>query len=242
MRNAIRSEVLRCVSGFSVLAVYLVAVLMPLFVLVSDGSRFDLAGVEPGSATVRLLEPLAWVAISAAFVGAYGVTRECYYTSIDRTLTAVGFARAFSAKLAAGVLVAVALSVCLFAVWTVGVTVLLGLDGMALVLTPDAWRIYAGALIGAVLGALIGGAIGWITRNYYVAAALVIVLPMAVEFALLRTAPDVAKFSPGLVLAALGVPGYQDALLGFVPALGLGVAWTFGLVAIAWLRGRKEAG
>ncbi|MFJ2553547.1 ABC transporter permease [Microbacterium sp. NPDC087591] len=242
MRNAIRSEALRSVSGFSVLAVYLVAVLMPFFVLVSDGSRFELAGVEPGSATVRLLEPLAWVAISAAFVGAYGVTRECYYTSIDRTLTGVGFSRAFSAKLAAGVLVAVALAVCIFAVWTVGASVLLGLDGMALVLTPDAWRIYAGALLGSVLGALIGGAIGWITRNYYLAAAIVIVLPMAVDFALLRTAPDVAKFSPGLVLAALGVPGYQDALLGFVPALGLGVAWTFGLVAIAWVRGRRGAG
>lgn len=95
MRNAIRSEALRAVSGLSVLPVYLVALLMPVFVLVSDGSRFEFAGVDPGTATGRLLEPLAWSVVSAAFVGAYSVTREYYYGSMDRTLTGVGFRRAF---------------------------------------------------------------------------------------------------------------------------------------------------
>ncbi|WP_091226525.1 ABC transporter permease [Microbacterium sp. 3J1] len=241
MRNAIRSEVLRAVSGFSILAVYLVALLMPLFVLFSDGSRFVLVGIDAGAATTRLLEPLAWCAISAAFVGAYGVTREYYYGSMDRTLTGVGFPRAFSGKLASGVLVAVALTIGILIAWTVGVAVLLAQDGLALVLTPDAWRIYAGALIGAILGSLIGGAIGWISRNYYVTAAIVLVFPMAVEFALLRTAPEVAKFSPGLVLAALSVPRYQDRLLEFAPALGIGLAWAAGLVAVAWIRWRRRA-
>lgn len=241
MRETIRSEALRSVSGLSILPVYLIALLMPAFVLFSDGSRLDLAGVDPGAATTRLLEPLAWSVIAAAFVGAYAVTREYYYGSMDRTLTAVGFRRAFIGKLVAGVFIAVVLSVCVFVLWTVAVAAaVLAPQGMALVLTPEAWRIYAGALAGAILGALIGGAIGWITRNYYLTAVIVLVLPMAVEFALLRTAPEVARFSPGLAVAALAVPGYQDRLLGFGPALAVGLAWTIGLVVVAWLRGRRR--
>lgn len=240
MKGIIHSEVLRAVSGHSVLAVYVVAVLMPAFVLFSDGSRFDLDGLESGAATTGFLEPLAWVAISAAFIGAYGVTRECYYASMDRTLTGVGFPRAFSGKLVAGTLIALAVSICIFVLWTAGVAVILAQNGLALSLTSDAWRIYGGALIGVVLGALIGGAIGWITRNYYVTAAVILVLPMVLEFALLRTAPELARFSPGLVLAAVSVPGYQDRLLDFAAALGIGIAWAVGLVTAAWFRGRRR--
>ena len=36
MKDTVRSEALRSVSGSSILAVYLVAVLMPVFVLFSD--------------------------------------------------------------------------------------------------------------------------------------------------------------------------------------------------------------
>ncbi|PRB11786.1 ABC transporter permease [Microbacterium sp. MYb62] len=242
MRNAIRSEMLRSVSGLSVLPVYLVAVLMPAFVLFSDGSRLDLTGADSAAATTRLLEPLAWSVISAAFVGAYAVTREYYYDSMERTLTGVGFRRAFWGKLVAGTAISVALTVCVSVVWTAGVSVFLLQDGLALALTESAWSTYAGALAGAVLGALIGGAIGWITRNYYATAILVLVFPMVVEFGLLRTAPEVAKFSPGLAIAALGVPGYQDRLLEFLPAVGVGLAWTVGVVAIAWVGGHRRTG
>lgn len=240
MKGIIHSEVVRAVSGSSVLAVYVVAVLMPAFVLFSDGSRFDLEGLESGAATAGLLEPLAWCAVSAAFIGAYGVTRECYYASMDRTLTGVGFRRAFSGKLVAGTLIALAVSICIFVVWTAGVSIILLRSGLSLSLTSDAWRIYGGALVGVVLGALIGGAIGWIARNYYVTAAIVLVLPMVLELALLRTAPELARFSPGLVLAAVSVPGYQDRLLDFVPALGIAIAWAAGLVAVAWFRGSRR--
>lgn len=240
MRGSIHGEMLRSVSGLSILAVYLVALLMPAFVLFSDGSRFDLAGLDAGAATALLLEPLAWCAISAAFVGAYGVTREYYYVSMARTLTEVGFRRAFVGKLVAGVFIAVALSVGIFAVWTVGIALVVAHGGLELTLTEEAWRIYAGALVGAVLGAVIGGAIGWITRNYYVTAAVILALPLVVEFALLRTVPEVAKFSPGLAMAALSVPGYQDRLLEFAPALGVALSWAVSLVALAWLRGHRR--
>ncbi|WP_226531480.1 ABC transporter permease [Microbacterium paraoxydans] len=242
MKSAIHSEVLRSVSGLSLLAVYLVALLLPAFVLFSDGSRLDVAGLDSVTATARLLEPLAWSGISAAFVGAYGVTREYYYGSMDRTLTGVGFRRAFGGKLIAGVLVALTLSLGLFVVWSAGVAVFLSVSGLSFAPAPDGWRIYAGAVIGGMLGALIGGSIGWITRNYYATAVIVLVLPMVGELALLRTAPEVARFSPGLVLAALSVPEYQGHLLEFGPALVVALAWAAGLVAVAWAGGRRRTG
>ncbi len=242
MSGIIRSEVLRAVSGFSVLAVYLIALLMPTFVLVSDGSHLDLDGLNAGAATTRLLEPLAWSGVSAAFVGAYAVTREYYYGSMERTLAAVGLSRLFVAKLASGVVVAVGMCACLFPIWTAGAALLLRQDGLSLTLTAEAWGVYAGASAGAVLGAVIGGAVGWICRNYYLAAAILLVYPLAVEFALLRTAPDVARYSPGLVLAAVSVPGYRDVLLTLGPALGVAFIWSICLVVIAWMRRCRRFG
>lgn len=242
MRGAIRSEMLRSVSGTSIPAVYLVAVLMPIFVLFSDGSRLEQVGADATADTVLLLQPLAWCAVSAAFVSAYGVTRESYYGSMDRTLAGIGFPRAFWGKLSAGAVIALALTLCTFVAWTAGASVLLAQHGLTIALTSQAWSIYAGAVAGAVIGAVSGCAIGWISRNYYVTAAIVLVIPMAVELALLRTAPDVARYSPGLVLAALGVPGYQGRLLEFGPALVVALLWAVGLTLVAWSLGRKRTG
>ncbi|MCM3779987.1 ABC transporter permease [Microbacterium hydrocarbonoxydans] len=235
MRNVVRSEILRSVSGLSVSAVYIVAVLMPVFVLFSDGTRWELAGLDAGTATTRLLEPLAWCGVSAAFVGAYAVTRECYYGSLGRTLTSVALSRAFWGKIIGGAVVGVAMVFGILVVWTLGASLVLARAGLSLSWEPDTWRLYAGALLGAVLGAPIGAAVGWIVRNYYAAAALLIVIPLALEFTLLRVAPEVARFSPGLALAALGVPGHQDRMLEFVPALAVGLTWLTGLTAAAWL-------
>lgn len=240
MSGVIRGELLRAVSGLSILAVYLVAVLMPAFVLFSDGSRLAVDGLDAGTATAQLLEPLAWSVISAAFVGAYPVTREYYYGSMDRTLTAVGFRRAFPGKLVAGVFIALTLAVAVILLWTLGISVFLARHGLSLVFTAEAGRIVVGALGGVVLGALIGGAIGWITRNYYATAIIVLVFPMALEFAMLRTAPEIARFSPGMAIAALSVPEYQGRLLAFAPALVIGTAWAVGLVALAAVRGRRS--
>lgn len=241
MIGVIRSEVLRAVSGSSILPVYLVALLMPAFVLFSDGSRIDVSGLDDAAATAGLLEPLAWSGVAAAFVGAYGVTRECYYGSIDRTLTGVGIPRAFAAKLVAGVLVAIGLAAAICALWTVFAAALLDAQGLGLRVGPDVWPVYIGALVGAALGALIGGAIAWMTRNYYVTAAIVLLFPLVVEFALLRTAPEIAKFSPGLALAAVSIPQYQDRLLDLAPAVGVAAAWALVLVAAAWVRERRRS-
>ncbi|WP_130178137.1 hypothetical protein [Cryobacterium sp. SO1] len=88
MISAIRSESLRSVSGLSLSAVYLLAIIVPVVVLTSDHSLTDLDGLSAGAATAQLLQPLAWSFITASFVGAYTVTREYYYESMDRTLVA----------------------------------------------------------------------------------------------------------------------------------------------------------
>ena len=93
---------------------------------------------------------------------------------------------------------------------------------VALLLFAGAWLLFAG--LRATAGARATGAVN------------------ARYEALLRTAPEVAKFSPGLVLAALSVPEYQGHLLEFGPALVVALAWAAGLVAVAWAGGRRRTG
>lgn len=240
MISVIRSESLRSVSGRSLYAVYILAIFIPVVVLSSDQSLTDLTGLDAGAATAQLLQPLAWSFITAAFAGAYTVTREYYYESMDRTLTELGYLRAFWGKMVAGLIATVALALCTFAIWTGVVFVMLKQAGLALSIDEAGLRIYAGALVGVMLGALVGGAVGWISHNYYLGAAVVLGLPIGVEFALLGTSPEVARFSPGMAIAALSVPGYKDHLLEFAPAAGIAAAWTVGFVLVAWFVGRRR--
>lgn len=240
MIAAIRSEALRAVSGLSLWATYVLAIFVPIAVLTSDPSLTDLSGLDDSAATARLLQPLAWSFVTAAFAGAYAVTREWYYVSMDRTLTEVGFRRAFWGKMVAGVMAAlgIALGVCI--VWTVVVLVVLSHQDRTFTLTQPAVQVYAGALIGVVPGALIGGAVGWITRNYYVGAAVVLAFPILIEFALIRTSPDLARFFPGMAIAAIGVPEYQGHLLASGAAACMALAWTVTFVLAAWYLGRRR--
>ncbi|WP_130176378.1 hypothetical protein [Cryobacterium sp. SO1] len=135
---------------------------------------------------------------------------------------------------------AVALALCMFAIWTVVVFFILKQGGLALSIDEAGLRIYAGALLGVILGAFVGASVGWISRNYYVGAAVVLAFPIGVEFALLGTAPEVARFSPGMAIAALSVPEFKDRLLEFASAAGIAGVWTVGLVLIAWLVGRRR--
>jgi ABC-2 type transport system permease protein len=237
---AIRSESLRSISGLSLTATYILAIVVPVVVLTSDRSLTDLTGLSDGAATAQLLQPLAWSFIIAAFVGAYTVTREYYYASMDRTLTELGYSRAFWGKMVAGVITSVGLALCTFAIWTVVAFFILKQEGLAVNIDAAGLRIYAGALVGVILGSFIGGAVGWISHNYYIGAAIVLAFPIGVEFALLGSSPEIARFSPGMAIAALGVPEFRDRLLEFGPAAGIAAAWTVGLVLVAWFAGRRR--
>ncbi|WP_242087614.1 ABC transporter permease [Microbacterium lacticum] len=240
MIAAIRSEALRAVSGLSLWATYVLAIFVPVAVLTSDPSLTDLSGLDDSAATARLLQPLAWSFVTAAFAGAYAVTREWYYASMDRTLTEVGFRRAFWGKMVAGVMAALWITVGVCIGWTVVVLIVLSQEGRTFTLSQPGVQVYAGALIGVVPGALIGGAVGWITRNYYIGAAAVLAFPILIEFALIRTSPDLARFSPGMAIAAIGVPEYQGHLLSSAAGACIALAWTVVLVVAAWFLGRRR--
>ncbi|ALJ20809.1 hypothetical protein [Microbacterium sp. No. 7] len=240
MTAATRAEVLRAFSGTSGPMMCVFALMAP-FVVLSGGDTLGVLGeLGPEAATVRMFQPLAWSFVPAAFAGAYAVTRETYYASLDRTLTEVGYPRAFWGKAAASAVVGMILAVGLPVAWSVLTAIVLAANGVVFAFSASVVRILVGAFGGAVLGALLGVAVGWIVRNYYVAALGVLFVPIAVELALLRTAPEVARLLPGLSLAALGVPHYRDALLSTPVALLVSSAWVAVLLVAGWMLGRRR--
>jgi hypothetical protein len=239
MIGAIRAELLRSLSGRTVLGAIALTVLVPNMVLTSSGDPAALArDLAPGAATPLLVAPLAWSFVAAGFVGAYTVTREDYYHSLDRTLLIVGRTRAQIAKTVGGCVTAVLFAVGMGLAWCAVVAVILAVNGSSFEVSPAVVQTIAGSLLGAALGAAGGCAIGWVVRNYYAAAGVVLVVPLAFELMLLGQHPELARFMPGLTIAAISAPGYRDALLDRPLAILLSLAWVgaAGAVAFVWRR------
>lgn len=240
MIGAIGSEVLRARSGLSTLAVIVLAVFVPLIILTSDDTLGHITTMDATTATQIALAPIGWSFVAAAFTGAFGVTREFYYVSMNRTVVELGFRRVFVAKALAAVTVGLLLTTGVVAVWSAVVAIVLPLHGIAPVPSAGAAATLVGALPGAVLGSVMGASVGWIVGNYYVAAAVVLAGPLALELALLGTAPEVARFSPGLSLAGLASPQNHPDLLPAGVAGPIAVVWTVALAAAAWAIGRRR--
>lgn len=240
MIGVIRAELLRAHSGRNTLAVLLFIVFVPFTVLISDDTLDRLPSLDADTATALVLAPLAWAYVTAAFVGAFASTREFYYGSMSRTIALVGFRRAFVAKAVASVGAALILTIMGLAVWTGAMAVALSVNGLSLVPTPAAAWAALGAIVGGAGGAVMGAAIGWIVANYYAGAAITLAGPLAFEMVALGAAPEVARFSPGLALAALAAPHDRTGLLS--PWLGLLVAlgWAVTLTIVAWFVGRRR--
>lgn len=240
MIGVFRAEAVRARSGLVVIGICMFAMLVPLMLLGLDNRVGYLAALGAARATELLFEPLAWTFVLAAFIGAYTVTREHYYGSLERTLVESGFVRVFVGKLLGAAAFSLVLTAAVCAIWTVGAALVLSAHGFDLTLRPRIGGIVAGALAATSLGALAGGAIGWLVRNYYVAAAIVLALPLVFEFSLLGAAPLVARFSPGMALAALSVPHHRDALLSVPEAAMVAIGWTVVLVASAFVVARRR--
>ena len=240
MIGVIRAELLRAHSGRNTLAVLVFSVFVPFIVLTSDETVDRLPSLDAETATALMMAPLAWSFVSAAFVGAFASTREFYYGSMERTIALVGFRRAFAAKAVAAVGQALILTILAVVVWTGAMAVVLSVNGLTFTPTMAAAWTALGAILGGLLGAVMGAAVGWIVANYYAGAAITLAGPLAFEMVALGSAPEVARFSPGLALAALASPEDRTGLLP--PGLGLLVAvgWVLALTLIAWFVGRRR--
>ncbi|MCJ1706586.1 ABC transporter permease [Microbacterium sp. VKM Ac-2923] len=240
MIGAMRAEILRARSGFNTLAVLLLAGFVPVIVLTSDDTLGRMTSLDAETAAGLLFAPVAWTFVVAAFAGAFGVTRESYYGSMGRTVVQVGFARAFVGKVLAAMVVGLVLTAGLILLWCGVVAVVLNANGLAFAPSPAVFRTALGALPATALGSVFGAAVGWIVGNYYAAAALVLAGPIALELALLGTAPDVARFLPGLSLAALASPQNHPVLLSPGGGLAVALAWALALTTGAWIVGRRR--
>lgn len=240
MIGAMRAEILRARSGFNTLAVLLLAGFVPVIVLTSDDTLGRMTSLDAETAAGLLFAPVAWTFVVAAFAGAFGVTREFYYGSMGRTVVQVGFARAFVGKVLAAMVVGLVLTAGLILLWCGVVAVVLSVNGLAFAPSPAVFRTALGALPATALGSVFGAAVGWIVGNYYAAAALVLAGPIALELALLGTAPDMARFLPGLSLAALASPQNHPVLLSPGGGLAVALAWALALTTGAWIVGRRR--
>lgn len=240
MIGVVRSELLRARSGANTLAVLLLAAFVPVIVLTSDDTLGRMTSMDATIATQLLLAPLAWSFVVAAFSGAFGVTREFYYGSIGRSIAQIGFRRAFVGKAVSAIGVAFVLTAGVAAGWCGVAAIVLDINGLVFTPSVEAVGTILGALPGAVLGAIFGSAIGWIVGNYYAAAAIVLAGPIAFEMAFLGSAPEVARFSPGLSVAALASPSDHPVLLGPWAGLAVALGWSLVLVAAAWAVGRRR--
>lgn len=235
----ILSELLRGVSGAVFFGVLAFAVLLPTFVYQIVISPTDLAASSGDTATLRVFAATATSAVLGMFVGAYTVTREHYYGSLDRTRVLLSSGRAFVAKGAAAVILSVLLAVAMAAGW-LGATAWIVTDGGSeFVLSESVLLVGLGSIVAAALGAVLGHAVGWIALNYYVACAFVLVVPLAIELPLMLSRPEVERFLPSGALAglaALDVPG----LLLPAPAALVSVGWAAVLSIVAVIVRRRR--
>lgn len=240
MTGVIRSEVLRAVSAPTFLAILALMIMVPAIILTSAGDLDGILALGSDGATKRVFEPVAWAFVTAAFVGANTVTREYYYHSIEPSVVTAGFPRLFWAKAIAGSIVGLALGIVVSAIWLVVTFVVLSGDGIAMRLDGGIWATAGGALAATVIGGTMGAALGWIVRNYYIGAALVLAVPIGLEYAMARAEMDVARFMPGMSLAALGGPTSRGEMLPFGSGLGVAVAWAAVLLGIGYLLARRR--
>jgi ABC-type transport system involved in multi-copper enzyme maturation permease subunit len=235
MSAAIRAELLRAVSGSAGAAVLAFALLVPLMVVV----------IAPDAAAEAGLTPAVYSACGASFVtamflGSYGVTREYYYSSLERSLVVVRRADLLRAKAVAAGAVALGLGAVTSVAWLGVTAIIVGSSGERFAPSWDLLVVALCSTVSSGLGGVLGSAVGWITRNYYAACALVLGVPFAVELPLVSAAPELERFLPSGALAGIAVP----ETLGLLPppaALGVSILWCALALTAAWIvtvRGR----
>ena len=238
--SGIRSELLRFVSGYSILGIVAFSALVPWFVANFLGWPHN-SGALTASENIRIFWSLAAsIAPVATFAGSYLVTREAYYGTLRRTVVAAGMANVVTSKYAAAVMVGVGTVITGLAVWGGTVAFSLPPDVAPQLLAPDSLGLLPGVLVASAIAAVWGCSLGWIFQHYYATTILTLVIPLAVELPLLANAPDMARWLPSGALAGIASVPFEG-LLEPVPAFFVSLGWlTVAGLGAVWSLRRKE--
>lgn len=238
--SGVRSELLRFVSGYSILGIVAFSALVPWFVANFLGWP-DSSGALSVSDNIQIFWSLAAsIAPVATFAGSYLVTREAYYGTLRRTVVAAGMANVMAAKYVAAVIVGIGTLLTGLVAWGGTIAFSLPPDVAPQLLAPDSLGQLPGVVVASAVAAVWGCSLGWIFQHYYATTIITLVIPLAVELPLLANAPDMARWLPSGALAGIASVPFEG-LLEPVPAFFVSLGWLLvaGLCA-GWSLRRKE--
>ncbi|WP_429389175.1 hypothetical protein [Paenarthrobacter sp. TE4293] len=235
MTSGIRSELLRYVSGYSVLGIVAFSALVPWFVANFLGWP-DSSDALSAQDNIQIFWALAaGIAPVATFAGSYLVTREAYYGTLRRTVVAAGMTNVLVTKYIAAVVVGLCTVVIGIGVWGGTTAFSLPRDVASQLLAPESLGRLPGVLVASALGAVWGCSLGWIFQHYYATTILTLVIPLAIELPLLSNAPEMAGWLPSGALAGIAAVPFNGLLepmqaffvsLGWLLAAGCGAVWS----------------
>lgn len=229
MRDLIRAEALKAISGRTWLFVGAVGVLLGFMTTAGYTTTIEqeiAAGMEPAAATAALVRFWFGMMLASMLFGAIFVTREYGDGAIARSvLVSGGRGKLFGAKVAVATGVGVIFGL-LAAVLAVGSTWLfLPLAGQQLVWSTEASLTLLGVFAVVVLAAPWGVMFGWLIRNQVITVVTLLLLTLLVDEALLRLVPAVGRFTMQIAMGAV----YRDAKPEMLsPAMAL-------LVMVGWI-------
>ncbi|WP_426004131.1 hypothetical protein ACPFL9_17375 [Paenarthrobacter sp. NyZ202] len=222
--DVVRSELLRYMSGYSVLGVLAFAALVPWFIANFAGWPGNSEAVPPGYHIQAFWGLAASIAVVAAFAGSYVVSRESYYDTLRRTVLVSGLVAVAVAKYAAALAIGSGIMLTGIALWGASVAFAVPAAAHAELLSPESWRFLPGVVLAGAMASLWGCSLGWIIRHYYATTIVTMLLPLAVELPLLLSFPEAARWLPSGALA--GVASLPlDGLLDPVPAFAVCSGW-----------------
>lgn len=240
LTGGLRAELLRYVSGYSVLGILAFTALVPWFVANFLGWPGNSEGLSAADNVRTFWTLSASIAPVATFAGSYVVTRESYYGTLRRSVVMSGLKQVLTAKYVAAAFVGLATVLIGTVLWGVSMAFSLPPGVLEHLLAAESWHRMPGVVLAAIMGALWGCSLGWIIRHYYATTMLTLLIPLALEVPLLASAPGIARWLPSGALAgiaSLPFEGLLDPLPAFLVSLGWLIAAGLGAVRI--LRGRE---
>lgn len=240
MGSGLRSELLRYVSGYSVLGILAFTALVPWFVANFLGWPDNSEGLSAADNVRTFWTLSASIAPVATFAGSYVVTRESYYGTLRRSVVLSGLKQVLISKYLAAAIVGLATVTTGTVLWGLSAAFSLPSGVLGKLLAAESWNQMPGVMLAATMGSLWGCSLGWIIRHYYATTILTLLIPLAVEVPLMASAPEVARWLPSGALAGIASLPF-DGLLAPFPALLVSLGWLMaaGLCAVRLLLGKE---